>query len=59
MTPEQFCYWLHGQMELKGGETQLSQKQIQMIADHLKTVFTKVTPEYVTFTPTTVPTIAC
>ena len=45
MTPEQFVYWLQGQFELKGGDTELSQEQIKMISDHLKTVFNKVTPE--------------
>jgi len=46
MTPEQFTYWLQGQFELNGGDTKLSQKQIKMINDHLKTVFNKVTPIY-------------
>ena len=44
MTPEQFCYWLQGQMELSGGDTELSQSQIRMIAEHLSTVFNKITP---------------
>lgn len=44
MTPEQFCYWLQGQFELKGGDTKLSKDQIRMIADHLQSVFTKAIP---------------
>lgn len=43
MTPEQFCYWLQGLLEV-GRPTQLDEKQIQTIKDHLDTVFTKTTP---------------
>ena len=43
MTPEQFCYWLQGFAELNG--TAPNQKQWDDIEEHLKTVFTKVTPQ--------------
>jgi len=43
MTPEQFCYWLQGFAELN--EARPSQEQWNSINEHLKTVFTKVTPE--------------
>ena len=49
MTPEQFCYWLQGWFELnktiyhREGATP---ETLKMIEDHLKTVFTKVTPNY-------------
>jgi hypothetical protein len=42
MNPEQFCYWLQGRLEL--GEASLSDTEVQIIKDHLKLVFTKVTP---------------
>lgn len=44
MTPEQFTYWLQGFFEINGGETHLSIAQVQIIADHLQTVFNKITP---------------
>ncbi len=47
MTPEQFCYWLQGFMELNDG-AQPTPKQIKAIQDHLQTVFKKVTPSYTT-----------
>jgi hypothetical protein len=42
MTPEQFCYWLQGYVEITGQEPTIEQWQI--IKDHLQTVFNKVTP---------------
>lgn len=44
MTPQEFCYWLQGMMEIQNPES-LSAEQTQMVKDHLKLVFTKVTPE--------------
>lgn len=46
MTPEQLCYWLQGFFELNG-ETALTKRE-QIIKDHLKEVFEKRTPEYIT-----------
>jgi len=45
MTPEQFCYWLQGLLENKSDRDPISLKEARSIADHLATVFTKVTPE--------------
>lgn len=39
MTPEQFTYWLQGFIEI-------NTKQLQIIKDHLNTVFKKETPDY-------------
>lgn len=43
MTPEQFCYWLQGRAELMP-DTPPSAAEWKMIAEHLATVFKKVTP---------------
>ena len=43
MTTEQFAYWLQGFAELNGGAPPTAE-QWASIQDHLKTVFTKVTP---------------
>jgi hypothetical protein len=43
MTPEQFAYWLQGYSEIAGDAP--TKEQWQVIQDHLKTVFHKVTPE--------------
>lgn len=45
MTPEQFCYWLQGAFEILPDNMELDITQLQVIKDHLATVFTKVTPE--------------
>lgn len=49
MTPEQFAYWLQGFAELNPN-TPPDATQWKQIQDHLKLVFTKVTPNY----PTTI-----
>jgi hypothetical protein len=46
MTPEQFAYWLNGFAELNPSMEQPSPEQWRSIAEHLKTVFVKVTPEF-------------
>ena len=43
MTAESFAIWLNGFLELANPKT-LTEKQIQIIKDHLALVFTKVTP---------------
>lgn len=43
MTPEQFVYWLQGFSEITGSTP--SEKQWEIIQDHLQLVFEKVTPE--------------
>lgn len=43
MTPENFCYWLQGLLEVGQPDT-LNQEQIKIIQDHLTLVFTKLTP---------------
>ena len=46
MTPEQFCYWLQGFIEIAGDDLKkLDEKRIQIIKDHLDLVFNKVTPD--------------
>lgn len=42
MSPENFCYWLQGYFELSG-EEDLSMEQVEVIRDHLKLVFMKLT----------------
>jgi len=49
MTPEQFCYWLQGYMEMSEAE-KLDEKQVKIMKDHLALVFMKVTPDYTTTT---------
>lgn len=44
MTPEQFCYWLQGFVELNGGPP--TEYQWKSIVDHIKLVFDKRTPEF-------------
>jgi hypothetical protein len=44
MTPENFCYWLQGYMELTHAKN-LNASQFQIIQDHLNLVFNKVTPD--------------
>lgn len=45
MTPENFCYWLQGLIELDN-PTSLDENQINIIKDHLNLVFKKETPAY-------------
>lgn len=44
MTPEQFCYWLQGMVEVDVNT--LTPLQVKAIKDHLNLVFKKVTPNY-------------
>ena len=43
MTPEQFCYWMQGFVELSGGFPPTTE-QWHSISEHLQTVFKKETP---------------
>lgn len=43
MTPEQFAYWLQGFAEIS--QKAPTEKEWQVIKDHLATVFKKVTPD--------------
>ena len=47
MTPENFCYWLQGYVELSNCQN-LTPEQIQMIRDHLQLVFKRETPIFKT-----------
>lgn len=42
MTPENFCYWLQGLLEV-GNPEQLNKEQLEMIKEHLNLVFKKET----------------
>jgi len=42
MSPEQFTFWLNGFFEISDTNN-LSEKQVQIIRDHLNLVFNKVT----------------
>jgi hypothetical protein len=44
MTPENFCYWLQGLLEI-GQPIKLDEQQVQIIKDHLALVFKKETPD--------------
>lgn len=44
MTPEAFCYWLQGFLELSEAKT-LTPQQLKAVREHLALVFTKVTGE--------------
>jgi hypothetical protein len=47
MTPEQFVYWLQGFVEIREKqEIGLTEREWDIIKDHLKTVFHKATPTY-------------
>lgn len=45
MNNDQFTYWLQGFVEMNGGKEPTKQ-QWQIIKDHLKLCFNKVTPSY-------------
>lgn len=47
MTPEQFCYWLNGALELRSTEEGLNVAQLRVVREHLALVLTKVTKEKV------------
>jgi len=52
MTPEQFTYWLQGFVEIRETEqVGLTEREWDIIKDHLKTVFHKVTPNYIPVEP--------
>ena len=61
MTPEQFVYWLQGFVEIREKqEVGLTEREWDIIKDHLQTVFHKVTPNYshpsdITRVPATTP----
>ena len=44
MTHEQFIIWLHGFFEISGAKT-LTEKQVQVVKDHLNLFFDKHTPD--------------
>jgi len=44
MNEKEFVMWLHGYLEISGATT-LGEKELQVIKDHLKEFFVKVTPE--------------
>ncbi|TXH08532.1 MAG: hypothetical protein E6R04_10565 [Spirochaetes bacterium] len=43
--PTAFVFWLQGFFEISGSTT-LNQEQVEVIKDHLKLVFDKVTPSH-------------
>lgn len=45
MTPENFCYWLQGFLELQKPQT-MAEWQVDEIAKHLKSVFENKTQIY-------------
>lgn len=47
MTPENFCYWLQGFIEINGGCKEITPEQVKTINDHLQLVFVKLTPNNV------------
>jgi hypothetical protein len=42
MTPENFCYWLQGLLEI-GNPSELNMTQVEIIKEHLNLVFKKET----------------
>lgn len=44
MTPQEFCYWLQGLLELSPDLKNLNEAQVKMIRDHLGYVFTHLNP---------------
>lgn len=53
MTPERFTDWLQGFVEIANTDT-ISEKQWQIIKDHLKLVFDKKTPDRSTYVSPTI-----
>lgn len=43
MTAENFVYWLNGYFEISNSD-KLSKEQVQIVRDHLKLCFDKITP---------------
>ena len=39
MTPENFCYWLQGKLELDGETQPMTVEQVEIMKNHLKMVF--------------------
>ena len=52
MTPENFCYWLRGYLEISG-YTSITDEQLKEISNHLDLVFIKLTPPLTTHVPYT------
>lgn len=60
VSPEQFCYWLRGILEIQTAGLdnnckfvpKLTESQIMMIDDHLKSVFDNRVMQQTTVTPT-------
>ena len=44
MTEREFIYWLQGFLELEDPKA-ISERQVEIIKDHIKLVLTKVTPD--------------
>lgn len=49
MTPEQFCYWLQGYVEIR--ESTPTPAEWLIITEHLKLVFKKETPQFPRLNP--------
>ncbi len=45
MTEKEFCYWLQGFIEIENPKG-ITASKLEIIKDHLKLVFTKVTPNH-------------
>lgn len=56
MSPDRFCDWLQGFVELSETEA-ISEKQWLVIKDHLKLVFDKKTPDRTDFNPVRIPSL--
>jgi hypothetical protein len=48
MSPENFCYWLQGFIEIEN-PMNIGENQTKIIKDHLQLVFKKETPNYTIF----------
>jgi len=48
MTPQEFCYWLQGFLEISNAR-KIDADQLTIIKDHLQLVFKKETPNRVNF----------
>lgn len=46
MSPESFAYWMQGFVEINNSDEPPTKEQWQIIKDHLRLVFNKVTPNY-------------